>query len=176
MIIHIIHRIWSSGRAGSFWVSSRAQRLHSCAFLSLLNFLRFLIWRLTRRFCFARPTAKMVKMSVMNDALKNMCNAEKAGKRQVWERSFLQSPSPFARSQPLFTLLRGCHIHTFSSGLQKFTDRFLFRIDSKLFSLAMYRPSVSIFEYQTVWKDDLWTLVIKMRVCGQRKRHWRGFG
>merc|ERR1711877_69875 len=30
-----------------------------------------------------RPTAKMVKMSVMSDALKNMCNAEKAGKRQV---------------------------------------------------------------------------------------------
>merc|ERR1712045_431880 len=26
---------------------------------------------------------KMVRMSVMNDALKNICNAEKAGKRQV---------------------------------------------------------------------------------------------
>ena len=25
----------------------------------------------------------MVKMSVLNDALKNICNAEKAGKRQV---------------------------------------------------------------------------------------------
>lgn len=30
-----------------------------------------------------KPTSKMVRMSVMNDALKNMCNAEKAGKRQV---------------------------------------------------------------------------------------------
>merc|ERR1712127_474095 len=29
------------------------------------------------------PTVKMVRMSVMNDALKNICNAEKAGKRQV---------------------------------------------------------------------------------------------
>merc|ERR1712113_1088848 len=28
-------------------------------------------------------TSKMVRMSVMNDALKNICNAEKAGKRQV---------------------------------------------------------------------------------------------
>merc|ERR1712127_491550 len=32
---------------------------------------------------FTTPTFKMVRMSVMNDALKNICNAEKAGKRQV---------------------------------------------------------------------------------------------
>merc|ERR1712193_558186 len=31
----------------------------------------------------AENTSKMVRMSVMNDALKNICNAEKAGKRQV---------------------------------------------------------------------------------------------
>merc|ERR1739840_77366 len=30
-----------------------------------------------------KHTSKMVRMSVMNDALKNICNAEKAGKRQV---------------------------------------------------------------------------------------------
>jgi hypothetical protein len=36
-----------------------------------------------RSFCFSTPTVKMVKMSVLNDALKNICNAEKAGKRQV---------------------------------------------------------------------------------------------
>merc|ERR1712057_127721 len=32
------------------------------------------------------PRNKMVKMSVLNDALKNICNAEKAGKRQVMLR------------------------------------------------------------------------------------------
>merc|ERR1711971_584927 len=30
-----------------------------------------------------KHTSKMVRMSVMKDALKNICNAEKAGKRQV---------------------------------------------------------------------------------------------
>ena len=39
-------------------------------------------------------SVKMVRMSVMNDALKNICNAEKAGKRQVM-------PSPFVRPRPL---------------------------------------------------------------------------
>merc|ERR1712023_121442 len=33
-----------------------------------------------------KKTSKMVKMSVLNDALKNMVNAEKAGKRQVMLR------------------------------------------------------------------------------------------
>merc|ERR1712045_1004311 len=32
---------------------------------------------------FTNPFFTMVRMSVMNDALKNICNAEKAGKRQV---------------------------------------------------------------------------------------------
>merc|ERR1712100_78998 len=39
-------------------------------------------------FCFVKNInpSKMVKMSVLNDALKNMVNAEKAGKRQVMLR------------------------------------------------------------------------------------------
>merc|ERR1712100_594831 len=39
-------------------------------------------------FCFVKNInpSKMVKMSVLNDALKNMVNAEKAGKRQVMMR------------------------------------------------------------------------------------------
>merc|ERR1711959_553731 len=37
-------------------------------------------------FRFQRTNSKMVKMSVINDALKNIVNAEKAGKRQVMLR------------------------------------------------------------------------------------------
>jgi len=36
-----------------------------------------------KNFLLSSPTVKMVRMSVMNDALKNICNAEKVGKRQV---------------------------------------------------------------------------------------------
>ena len=54
------------------------------------------------------PTLKMVRMSVMNDALKNMCNAEKAGKRQVTRLilTFCQTIAPFTLSSPTFAWVK----------------------------------------------------------------------
>merc|ERR1719223_190402 len=43
------------------------------------------------------PTGKMVKMSVLNDALKNMVNAEKSGKRQVILRPISKTLVKFLR-------------------------------------------------------------------------------
>merc|ERR1712045_526868 len=46
---------------------------------------------------FTNPFFTMVRMSVMNDALKNICNAEKAGKRQVILRPISKTLVKFLR-------------------------------------------------------------------------------